>query len=398
MTGLDTNVLVRYVMQDDTRQSARATRLIESLNVEAQQNNPNSLLWWTKRLIALRKRYRAFGRGTIEFLSPSNPRVLAFIREQNDERILVIANLSRFVQYVELDLSKYKGMIPIELFGRNPFPAIGELPYLLTLGGHSFYWCSLEQQPSYEQTARASLFEPPTVDDVAFFQGTGLAPVGQILEIRDQFKNLQPQTVSGIDFGLNWSLRTENAGRFSVDIDGTFMDKFSQQLAPPVAELFAARAAGTINRATPLTDVGVAETALAVGRATAHICRQHEGRHRIVIGKDTRLSGYMLEHALTAGICSSPKAAPNAVSRASVMKMRNDMVPSTGTSMRARICCATSSCRRRRISPAGATSEPLANYSKPGGSATGFAGCPRKICAHCSTCSRNRPATISTGG
>jgi len=96
----------------------------------------------------------------------------------------------------------------------------------------------------------------PTVDDIAFFQGTGLTPVGQILEIRDQFKNLQPQTVSGIDYGMNWSLRTETLGRFSLDIDGTFMDKFSQQLSPPIAELFAARAAGTINRATPLTDVG----------------------------------------------------------------------------------------------------------------------------------------------
>ena len=96
----------------------------------------------------------------------------------------------------------------------------------------------------------------PTVDDVAFFNGTGLTPVGQILEIRDQFKNLQPQTVSGIDFGLNWSLRTENLGRFSANIDGTFMDKFSQQLAPPIAELFAARATGKINPATPLTDPG----------------------------------------------------------------------------------------------------------------------------------------------
>lgn len=96
----------------------------------------------------------------------------------------------------------------------------------------------------------------PTVDDVAFFNGTGLAPVGQILEIRDQFKNLQPQTVSGIDFGLNWTLRTDSAGRFSVNVDGAYMDKFSQELAPPIAALFAARDAGTINRATPLTDPG----------------------------------------------------------------------------------------------------------------------------------------------
>jgi outer membrane receptor protein involved in Fe transport len=96
----------------------------------------------------------------------------------------------------------------------------------------------------------------PTVDDVAFFNGTGLTPVGQILEIRDQFKNLQPQTVSGIDIGLNWTLRTETLGRFSVNVDGTFMDKYSQQLSPPIAELFEARASGKINRATPLTDPG----------------------------------------------------------------------------------------------------------------------------------------------
>ena len=96
----------------------------------------------------------------------------------------------------------------------------------------------------------------PTVDDVAFFAGTGLAPVGQILEIRDQFKNLQPQTVSGVDIGLNWSQRTESYGRFSVNIDATYMDKFSQELAPPIQALFDAREAGTINPATPLTDPG----------------------------------------------------------------------------------------------------------------------------------------------
>ena len=94
----------------------------EAVNVEAQQNNPNSLLWWMKRLIALRKQYRAFGRGTIEFLHPDNPRVLAFVRQLEDETILVVANLSRFVQYVELDLSSWKGMCPVELFGHTDFP------------------------------------------------------------------------------------------------------------------------------------------------------------------------------------------------------------------------------------------------------------------------------------
>jgi maltose alpha-D-glucosyltransferase/alpha-amylase len=136
----------------------------ESLNVEAQQNNPNSLLWWHKRLIALRKQFHAFGRGSIEFLAPSNPHVLAFVREYGDERILVVANLSRFVQFVELDLVKYRTMVPVELFGRTQFPQLGELPYLLTLGGHAFYWFSLEAPVATERSLRASLFEPATIE------------------------------------------------------------------------------------------------------------------------------------------------------------------------------------------------------------------------------------------
>jgi maltose alpha-D-glucosyltransferase/alpha-amylase len=116
----------------------------ETVNVEAQQNNPHSLLWWTKRLIGIRKRFKAFGRGTIEFLHPENKKVLVFIRRFGEECILVVANLSRFVQYVELDLSVYEGMVPVEIFGRTEFPPIGALPYLLTLGPHSFFWFALQ--------------------------------------------------------------------------------------------------------------------------------------------------------------------------------------------------------------------------------------------------------------
>ena len=134
----------------------------EAVNVEAQQNNASSLLWWMKRLIALRKRFRAFGRGTIEFLRPANPKILAFVREYRDERILVVANLSRFVQFAELDLRKFAGVVPEELFGRTTFPRVGELPYLLTLGPHGFYWFNLPaaepvivQGMSGERDARA---------------------------------------------------------------------------------------------------------------------------------------------------------------------------------------------------------------------------------------------------
>ncbi len=131
----------------------------ESLNVENQQRNPTSLLWWTKRLIALRKRFAAFGRGSIEFLSPSNARVLAFLRQHGEQTVLVVANLSRFTQYTELDLSKHKGLSPVELFGVTRFPAIGDSAYPLTLGPHGFYWFELERPSAAEE--RASLPPPP---------------------------------------------------------------------------------------------------------------------------------------------------------------------------------------------------------------------------------------------
>ncbi|HZK67356.1 MAG TPA: maltose alpha-D-glucosyltransferase, partial [Chloroflexota bacterium] len=118
----------------------------ESVNVEALQGNPHSLLWWTKRLITLRKRYKAFSRGSLEFLHPENRKVLVFIRRFQEEQILVVANLSRFVQFVEVDLADYRGMIPVEMFGTIEFPPIGDLPYFLTLAPHCFYWFSLQSE------------------------------------------------------------------------------------------------------------------------------------------------------------------------------------------------------------------------------------------------------------
>jgi maltose alpha-D-glucosyltransferase/alpha-amylase len=116
----------------------------ETVNVETQLNNPHSLLWWTRRLIALRRRVRAFGRGSLDFLQPSNGKVLAFVRRHEEESVLVVANLSRLVQHVELDLACFREQVPVEMFGQTEFPRIGEDPYLLTLGPHGFYWFSLE--------------------------------------------------------------------------------------------------------------------------------------------------------------------------------------------------------------------------------------------------------------
>ena len=106
----------------------------EAINVESQEENANSLLNWTKRLIALRKQYKAFGRGTLEFLSPSNQRVLAFVRRYDEEVILVVANLSRFAQAVELDLPKFSGCTPVEMFGRTEFPVVEKDYYPITSG------------------------------------------------------------------------------------------------------------------------------------------------------------------------------------------------------------------------------------------------------------------------
>lgn len=119
----------------------------ETVNVEAQSGNPHSLLWWTKQLISLRKRFKAFGYGTTEFLIPENRKVLVFFREYEDELILIVSNLSRFAQYVELDLSKHSGSYLIELFSGQRFPQIGELPYFLTLGPYGYYWFALEKEP-----------------------------------------------------------------------------------------------------------------------------------------------------------------------------------------------------------------------------------------------------------
>lgn len=127
----------------------------EAVNVEAQQRDPHSLLNWTRRMLATRRQTRAFGRGTLRFLFPGNRKILAYLREYEDTTILCVANLSRAPQPVELDLSSMNGRVPVELLGGTPFPAIGELPYLLTLPPYGFYWFELSavaSPPSWHAT------------------------------------------------------------------------------------------------------------------------------------------------------------------------------------------------------------------------------------------------------
>jgi maltose alpha-D-glucosyltransferase/alpha-amylase len=153
----------------------------EAVNVEVEQNNPYSLLWWMKHLIALRKRFRAFGRGSLEFLYPQNHRVLAFVRRYQEERILVVANLSRFIQGVELDLTPFKGMRPVEMLGRTKFPPIGERPYFLTLGSYAFYWFTLEPQPVTAESPPAEREQLPVLEVSDRWENVFLGPAREAL-------------------------------------------------------------------------------------------------------------------------------------------------------------------------------------------------------------------------
>jgi len=118
----------------------------QALNVENQERNLSSLLWWMRRVIAMRKQFRAFGRGTLEFIASDNPKVLSFVRTYEGESLLVLANLSRFAQVVELELERFSGCVPMEVFSQNAFPSVEEKPYVLTLGPHGYFWLSLHPQ------------------------------------------------------------------------------------------------------------------------------------------------------------------------------------------------------------------------------------------------------------
>jgi maltose alpha-D-glucosyltransferase/alpha-amylase len=133
----------------------------ESVNVEAQEANPQSLLRWNKQLIAIRRQHPVFGRGLAEFLHCDNPKILAMLRQYRDDRVLVVANLSRFSQHLELDLSRFEGMVPREMFGKTAFPRISTRPYPLSLNPHGFIWFELVESNGGTAQAVASHDAPP---------------------------------------------------------------------------------------------------------------------------------------------------------------------------------------------------------------------------------------------
>ena len=140
----------------------------QAINVEAQLDDPSSLLHWTRNMIALRKLFQVFGRGTQRFLSPVNRKILAYLRDlkradDSRETVLCVANLSRFAQPVSLDLADYDGAEPVEMLGYVPFPTITRAPYVLTLSPYSFLWLELQQASGKRPDSATSREVPGSV-------------------------------------------------------------------------------------------------------------------------------------------------------------------------------------------------------------------------------------------
>jgi maltose alpha-D-glucosyltransferase/alpha-amylase len=137
----------------------------QAVNIEAQRRDPSSLFHWVRRLIALRKHTPALARGRLELLEPANRKILAYVRRDGDDAILIVANLARSVQPVELDLSAFAGLVPVEMFGQAVLPPIGAAPYFLTLGRRAFYWFRL-QKVVREVASRLAPVETEEVENI----------------------------------------------------------------------------------------------------------------------------------------------------------------------------------------------------------------------------------------
>jgi maltose alpha-D-glucosyltransferase/alpha-amylase len=151
----------------------------EAINVEAQQSDPSSLLSWMRNMIALRKLFRVFGRGSIEFLNPPNRKILAYLRQYEGEQVLCVANLSRFAQPVDLDLKKVEGMTPLEMLGYVEFPPIEGEPYRLTLAPYSFLWLELQRRETPTDAA-VDLTEQAPLNVTAGWEGILLQGPGRL--------------------------------------------------------------------------------------------------------------------------------------------------------------------------------------------------------------------------
>jgi maltose alpha-D-glucosyltransferase/alpha-amylase len=228
----------------------------EAINVENQQKNPSSLLWWMRRVIAMRKNFKAFSRGSLEFLYPDNAKVLAFLRRYENETIVVVVNLSRFAQSAEIDLSRFAGCVPIEVFSRNLFPTIRKSPFVLTLNPHAHYWFALQPQTEARRASKKRVV--PTINAPPDLQ-TLLAD-GQRAQLEreilpDYIRNCRwfgakARNIRGVKIVEQVPISSENkAARFWF-VEVSYTDGTPETYTLPV-EISAGDAARAIGRAAP---------------------------------------------------------------------------------------------------------------------------------------------------
>lgn len=186
----------------------------QAVNVEAQSRESSSLLNWVKRILAIRQQHLLFGRGAIEFVRPANRKIMAYVRSLGDDTVLCVSNLSHTAQAVELDLARYRGRVPIELSGGSAFPPIGDLPYLLTLPGHGFFWLHLVEgsEPPAWHTNRLPATELPVIvlsDDLDTFLPNAAQEINAVKQ--RALAMLEADVLPQFLGARNWSRREDAA-------------------------------------------------------------------------------------------------------------------------------------------------------------------------------------------
>ena len=222
----------------------------QAVNVESQARDTHSLLNWTRRMLAVRKRHRAFGRGTQRFLYPGNRKVLAFVREWtaedgHAETILCVSNLSRTAQAVELDLAGFAGRVPVDIVGGAVFPPIGQLTYMVTLPPYGFYWFTLAegaQLPSWHISPPEPL---PEYTTLVIRAGAGLEDVlrteGRIVLERDALQTYLPkrrwfaskgETLRGVKLAYSAMLPGSAGSVMFAEIEAQLADRTERYVLP----------------------------------------------------------------------------------------------------------------------------------------------------------------------
>ncbi|MBB4286580.1 maltose alpha-D-glucosyltransferase [Roseospira goensis] len=270
-----------------------------AVNVEAQARSPHSLLNWMRRLINTRKRHRAFGRGTLEFLYPGNRKILAYLRRYEDEVILCVANLSRASQPVELDLSDFEGRVPVELLGRSAFPPIGELPYFITLSAYGFYWFRLTEEAEAPMWHEPYVHPLPDMMTLVVPQGWGSLFTGKtgatlIDEILPSFLRNQrwfagkEQGIAAVSVRDQATLGEGDASFLMTLLDADLADGEQQRYLLPLAVTWEAKedpAAELLSyalaRARRVHRVGVLHDALADAPFTAAVIEAMRADRRV---------------------------------------------------------------------------------------------------------------------